>query len=212
VDLVTDRLMLLVPLVLSLSVHECAHAWTAYRLGDDTAKRQGRLTLDPTVHIDWVGTILLPVLGVPFGWAKPVPVNPARFRRGVDVRTGMLWTSLAGPLSNVALAVASGIAFAVCLATLPRTAIPEALLLILGQMNVGLALFNLLPIPPLDGSRIVDWLVPDGLVDTWRAVRAQGPLLLMGFVVLTNMLDIDLFAWPRSLAMATVAALARALT
>lgn len=210
-DLLTERLLLLVPLVLSLSIHEWAHAWTAYRLGDDTAQRMGRMTLDPTAHIDLVGTILLPALGIPFGWAKPVPVDPRRFRKGVDVRTGMLWTALAGPASNLVLAVASGVVLAVCLATLPRSAIPETLLAILVQLNVGLALFNLLPIPPLDGSRIIDRIVPDRLVPAWVAVRAQGPLLLIGFVVATSAFEIDLFAWPRRLANATVAALAQAL-
>ncbi len=210
-DLVTERLLLIVPLVLSLSVHEWAHAWTAFRLGDDTAKRMGRMTLDPTSHIDLVGTILFPALGIPFGWAKPVPVDPHRFRPGVDMRTGMLWTALAGPLSNFVLAALSGVVLGVCLATLPRSAIPETLLAIFVQLNVGLALFNLLPIPPLDGSRIVDRIVPDSLVSAWLKVRGQGPLILIGFVVVTQTLDIDLFAWPRWAATAMVAALAQSL-
>jgi hypothetical protein len=79
-QMIMDRVMLLIPLVLSLTVHEFAHAWSAWRLGDDTAAMQGRLTLNPVPHIDPIGTLLLPLLGVPFGWAKPVPVNPARLR------------------------------------------------------------------------------------------------------------------------------------
>ena len=80
----------LIPLLLSLTVHEWAHAYSAYRLGDDTAARQGRLTLNPIPHIDPFGTILCPLLGIPFGWAKPVPVVPTRFRREVTMRTGMI--------------------------------------------------------------------------------------------------------------------------
>ena len=100
----TWRLMWLPISILSLSFHEFAHAWSAWKLGDDTASREGRLTLNPVSHIDLLGTIILPLLGVPFGWAKPVPVNPARFRRDVNMSTGMAITATAGPLSNVLLA------------------------------------------------------------------------------------------------------------
>src|SRR5262245_7955094 len=88
-----ERVMLLVPLILSLSVHEWAHAYSAHRLGDDTARQEGRLTLNPVAHIDPIGTLLLPLLGIPFGWARPVPVNPIRFRRDVSMRTGMMITA-----------------------------------------------------------------------------------------------------------------------
>src|SRR5215471_12296793 len=101
--------MYLVPLLLSLTVHEWAHAWSAYRLGDDTAAKLGRLTLNPIAHIDPIGTLILPLLGVPFGWAKPVPVVASRFRRGVNMTTGMMITAAAGPLSNVVLAVLSAV-------------------------------------------------------------------------------------------------------
>src|SRR5512143_149477 len=99
----------LIPLILSLAFHEYAHAWTAHRFGDDTAERAGRLTMNPLVHVDPIGTILLPLAlslsgaGFMFGWAKPVPVNPARFRRDVRMGPGMAWTAAAGPLANVAL-------------------------------------------------------------------------------------------------------------
>src|SRR6185369_11527845 len=96
-----QRLMFLPIMLLSLTVHEWAHAYSAFRLGDDTAERQGRLTLDPIAHIDFFGTLLLPLLGVPFGWAKPVPVNPVRFDRRVPMRVGMLLTAAAGPVSNL---------------------------------------------------------------------------------------------------------------
>ena len=94
----------LIPLILSLSVHEWAHAWAAWRLGDDTARLLGRMTLNPIAHVDPLGTLLLPMLGVPFGWAKPVPVNPLRFRN-VSMPIGMMLTAAAGPISNVVLAL-----------------------------------------------------------------------------------------------------------
>src|SRR4051812_7061061 len=95
-----ERAMDLIPLVLSLTVHEFSHAWSAWLLGDDTAALQGRMTLNPIVHIDPVGTFLLPLLGIPFGWAKPVPVNPLRFTRRFSMSTGMMITAVAGPASN----------------------------------------------------------------------------------------------------------------
>src|SRR5262252_9131058 len=112
--------MILVPLLLSLTVHEWAHAYSAHRLGDDTAERQGRLTLNPIPHIDLVGTLLLPLLGVPFGWAKPVPVNPARFKRTVNMRTGMLITAAAGPFSNLVLAILAAVILGIIHRTAPH--------------------------------------------------------------------------------------------
>ena len=101
-----DALMRLIPLVLSLSVHEWAHAWSAHRLGDDTAQRQGRLTLNPISHIDPIGTILMPLFSpIPFGWARPVPFNPANFTRNIQMRVGVMIVAAAGPLSNLVLAI-----------------------------------------------------------------------------------------------------------
>jgi Zn-dependent protease len=178
----------LVPLVLSLSVHEWAHAWSAWRLGDDTAARLGRLTLNPLAHVDPFGTFLLPFLlatqGLPaFGWAKPVPVDPTRFRRDVSMGRGMAITASAGPLSNVVLAVLATVGLGLVYrfqgapSGLGHTAavfLSDAILL-----NVALALFNLIPVPPLDGSRIVAWLLPYRLRDQWHAVEKYAPLLLL---------------------------------
>src|SRR5262245_5114479 len=99
-----DRAIAFIPVLLSLTVHEWAHAWTAWKLGDDTAKLQGRVSLNPIDHIDPVGTLLLPLLGVPFGWAKPVPINPVRFRATVSMPMGVLLSVAAGPISNLVLA------------------------------------------------------------------------------------------------------------
>src|SRR5215831_18865252 len=139
--------MYLIPLILSLTVHEFAHAWSAYKLGDTTAAEQGRLTLNPLVHIDLIGTFLLPLLGVPFGWAKPVPVNPVRFRRDVSMGRGMMITAAAGPLSNVVLAVVCAITLGLLWRFTPemlqRQQAIGSLLFIGLKMNVALALFNM---------------------------------------------------------------------
>jgi Zn-dependent protease len=176
--------MLFIPLVLSLTVHEYAHAWSARRLGDDTAERMGRLTLNPLVHLDLLGTVILPLLGVPFGWAKPVPVNPARFRRDVRMGTGMAITASAGPLANVALAILSTVVLGALLRFAPETLQGgdgvRALLVIFIQLNVSLALFNLIPIPPLDGSRIVDGFMPLRFREGWEAFTRLSPFLLLG--------------------------------
>jgi Zn-dependent protease len=178
------RLMWLPIFILSLSIHEFAHAWSAWKLGDDTAEREGRLTLNPLAHIDLLGTILLPLLGVPFGWAKPVPVNPARFRRGVTMGKGMAITASAGPLSNVVLATASAVLLGLALRFVPDLVGVDSggrfLLISMVRLNVGLALFNMIPLPPLDGSRIVAWLLPYRLQQQWHALEQFAPFLLIG--------------------------------
>lgn len=181
------RVMYLIPLMLSLSVHEFAHAWSAWKLGDDTASMQGRLTLNPVAHIDPVGTLLLPLLGIPFGWAKPVPVNPARFRREVNMGTGMMITALAGPFSNVLLAIASAVSYGLTLRFAPQTieanpGLHEFLLTVMG-MNVALAIFNMLPIPPLDGSRVVEKFLPYGMRGMWEQVVQYSPFLLIALIM-----------------------------
>jgi Zn-dependent protease len=180
-----ERLKYLVVLLPSLTFHEFAHAWSAWRLGDDTAARMGRLTLNPIPHIDPVGTLLLPLLGVPIGWAKPVPVNPANFRRGIRMGTGDLLVSIAGPISNLLLALLGAVAFAMLVrfsAGVPDRAMVElASLFVL--MNVGLAVFNLLPLPPLDGSHVVGSFVPYRWRDAWDRFQRFGPIVLMVLLI-----------------------------
>ncbi len=179
----------LIPLLLSLTVHEYAHAWSAARLGDDTASRMGRLTLNPLAHVDPLGTLVLPLLlmmsgaGFVFGWAKPVPVNPARFRRGVHMGRGMALTAAAGPLSNLALALVAAVIAGALLRWAPASLVPgsgvrELVESLIGT-NVLLALFNLIPVPPLDGSRIVDGYLPYRLRPAWERVTALAPFLLL---------------------------------
>ncbi|MFQ5459619.1 MAG: site-2 protease family protein [Anaerolineae bacterium] len=155
-------------LVVGLTVHEYAHAWTAFRLGDPTASLQGRLSLDPRRHIDPLGALVFLVVG--FGWAKPVPIDSYRLGR-----EGTLWVSLAGPASNLALAV---VALAP-MRLLGPGGLAGTILTIFGFYNLMLAAFNLIPVSPLDG-----WKVMLGLVrpeTAWRLARyeAQGPMILL---------------------------------
>jgi Zn-dependent protease len=183
-----QRVMLLIPLILSLTVHEFFHAWTAWRLGDDTAARLGRLTLNPIPHIDLVGTILLPLAGVPFGWAKPVPVDVTRIRRGISMTKGNILISAAGPLSNIGLAVIASVVYALLIRWAPDTLRQGGgageLLEILIIVNVGLAIFNLLPIPPLDGSHVAEALVPPRFRGAWEAFARISPFVLLAFFFL----------------------------
>lgn len=185
-----------IPVLLSLTVHEWAHAWTALKLGDDTAKLLGRVSLNPVDHIDPVGT-LLPLLGVPFGWAKPVPINPLRFR--TNMATGVLLTAAAGPISNLILAIAGVALFAAA----PVLGLQSGLLASIKEflqdfilINLLLACFNLIPIPPLDGSRIVDALLPASMRAGWNRFCSLGPLLLVAVILLPGLLGFSLLAWP----------------
>ena len=178
---------ILIPLILSLSVHEFAHAWAAWRLGDDTASRAGRLTLNPIAHIDPIGTLLLPLLGIPFGWAKPVPIDPSRFRRDIRMGTGAMITAAAGPLSNVLLAVICTVGYGLSLRYAPELAMPGSgvreLLLMMIQLNVALAIFNMIPVPPLDGSRVVEGLMPLRFQAAWASFTRFAPFLLLAVFI-----------------------------
>ncbi|MGB9803754.1 site-2 protease family protein [Desulfofundulus sp.] len=145
--------IMLPAIVLGLTLHELAHGLVADRLGDPTARYQGRLTLNPLAHVDIIGLIML--LGVGFGWAKPVPINPYNFRG--DMRRGIILVSLAGPLANILLAIAGAVAMGLGAWKLPYG---RDIVLKIIDLNVILAVFNLLPIPPLDGSKILACLLP----------------------------------------------------
>jgi Zn-dependent protease len=198
------RVLTLVPLLLSLGVHEWAHAATAFALGDPTAEEQGRRTLNPLAHVDPIGTLLLPLLGVPFGWAKPVPVDPTRFRENVPMRRGMLLTAAAGPLSNLVLACLCGAAMALVTQRAPGlwAARPAVAFLLtdLLVVNVALAIFNVLPVPPLDGGRIVESLVPFEWRGVWERVSAQGRVIVLLLLVAPGLFGASPLGWITSLA------------
>lgn len=149
-----------VPIILiCMTVHELAHGFVAYKLGDMTAKNQGRLTLNPLAHIDWVGALSMLFLG--FGWAKPVPVNPYEFKKGGA--KGMVWVSLAGPVSNIILSFISFLLFYILSNFVPLTAATSYIFLafnLLAVMNIYFAVFNLIPVPPLDGSHVLKYFLP----------------------------------------------------
>jgi Zn-dependent protease len=193
------------PILIAITFHEAAHAFAAWRLGDDTAHRLGRVTFNPLKHVDPFGTILLPALHfltkAPFlfGWAKPVPVA---FQRLGKPRRDMAIVAMAGPLTNVTLAVVS--------AALIRVAwlLPEAMapwwVQTLYQsilLNLILAIFNMFPIPPLDGSRVVMSILPKSLARQYAKLERFGFLLLLGIIFLLPMLgrqigtDLNLFRW-----------------
>lgn len=171
-----------IALVVSISVHECSHAATAYRLGDTTAQRLGRITLNPLAHLDPMGSIMLLVVG--FGWGKPVPVDSGALRNG---RRGMAMVSLAGPASNVILALAIATLFQVGILDLNRAAVqttdPFAIASAIGWylvvLNLILAVFNLLPVAPLDGSGVLRGVVPRRWLSGLRRVETYGPIVLM---------------------------------
>ena len=191
-----------VVLLFSLSFHESAHAWMAWKLGDDTAKNLGRVSLNPIVHIDPIGTLLFPLIqiftNVPLlGWAKPTPYNPANFRRDVSMRKGHMLVATAGPVSNFILAlVFTGILIVIFRLRLVESGDDFVFHLVtLGiQLNVLLAVFNLLPIPPLDGSKVASFGLPGDLGE--RYDRVVGPY---GFMILMLLLISGAFGyvvWP----------------
>jgi Zn-dependent protease len=177
----TGQLMMLPLFILSLSVHEFAHAWAAYRLGDDTAARAGRLTLNPLAHLDPLGTLALFLAG--FGWAKPVPYDPTRFRRSISMGTGSALVSAAGPASNILLALLSAVVFGLVLRFAPDAAAVDTpgrmFLANMVVLNCGLALFNLLPVPPLDGGGLIGGLLPFRYRAGWHRLQQLGPFLLL---------------------------------
>ncbi len=178
-----------VVLLFSLTVHEAAHAWAAYRCGDATARLQGRMTLNPLAHIDLLGTVVFPLMAIAaqvpvIGWARPVPVNVLHLRQ---YRRDSMIVAAAGPASNLLLAVAA----AVVIRMIPSGALAgpgvgAPLFELLGRLleiNVVLAIFNMLPIPPLDGSGVLAGLLPSRAAEALEAVRPYGFLVLYGLML-----------------------------
>ena len=184
-----DLLYLLPILLISLTVHELAHGWIAYRLGDPTAKSRGRLTLNPLKHLDPLGTAMFVVTylfsGFVFGWAKPIPVSPYYFR---NRQRGMAVVGAAGPACNFLMAVLFGVIlrFTYPLLAADPGPIDRAIFEILFmfvQINIVLGVFNLIPIPPLDGSRVLGGFLPRSAYQKWVAVDRYGVYILLVVIV-----------------------------
>ena len=178
-------------LLASLSVHEAAHAWAADRLGDPTARLLGRLTLNPVAHIDPIGTLLLPALaiatGAPvIGWAKPVPVNLARLARG---RRDFVLVAAAGPGSNLVLASLAALCLAAFEAPLAELPVLASALGVSLRLNLLLAVFNMLPFPPLDGGNVLGGLLPARAAAALAQVQPYGMLILFA-LMLTGLLGV----------------------
>lgn len=186
-----DLLSFVIPFAIvlgSLTVHEAAHAWSADRLGDPTARMLGRMSLNPIVHIDPIGTILLPLVAVfsnlpIIGWAKPVPVNVGRLQ---NPRRDFMLVAAAGPASNLLLASLGAVAIRVGLG--PEVLTSDSPLVQVVLINVLLAVFNLVPVPPLDGGNVLAGLLPPSAADVFVRLRPYGFLVLYA-LVLTDVLS-----------------------
>lgn len=193
------------PVLLAITLHEAAHGYAALRLGDDTALRAGRISLNPLRHVDPIGTVLIPALLLfakspfLFGYAKPVPVNFSRLR---SPRRDMVWVAAAGPGMNLALAVLAALLLHAA-PLLPEWAGPWLAqnLVNFVTINVLLAVFNLLPLPPLDGGRIAVGLLPDSLARPLSAIEPFGLMILIGALFLLPYagaqigIDLNIFSW-----------------
>jgi len=183
-----------VPVILfSITLHEFFHAWTANRFGDHTARDMGRLTLNPLAHLDLMGALVMVVSRFQFGWAKPVPVNPYNLR---NPRRDHLWVAAAGPLSNFALALIAGLIFrATFYIDLPRAEVIDQILVRLVLINIFLAFFNLLPLYPLDGSHILEGLLPERYGPALEQFGRISPMILLFLIVGGALVGISLISF-----------------
>jgi Zn-dependent protease len=180
-----DFIFSIIILIFSVVVHEVSHGFTAYKLGDNTAKYQGRLTLNPLKHLEWFGSFILPIItyvsgGFILGWAKPVPYNPYNLS---NQKWGEALVALAGPLSNIFIAIIFGILVRFDgLGILSGLAFVKLAYFIV-SINITLALFNLVPIPPLDGSKILFSIFPNSMYSYRNMLERSGPIILIIFVL-----------------------------
>jgi Zn-dependent protease len=187
-----EIIVLLIPaLIFSLSFHEFAHAWMAFRLGDDTAARLGRLTLNPMAHLDPVGSIALLLMG--FGWAKPVPVD-VRYLR--NPKEDMVKVAAAGPISNLLLAVIAALCLRFLFGNNLLTDPIKSFIVIFMQINITLAIFNLLPVSPLDGSQILSPFIERKFgIEMVYKMEMYGPRVLFFIIIFSMVTGIHLFSF-----------------
>ena len=181
---------ILVVVFYSIIIHEVCHALVASWLGDDTAQRQGRLSLNPLKHIDIFGTIVLPLLlyfsaGFIFGYAKPVPINPYNFR---DYKRDSGLTALAGPISNICIAILFTLVYHLGSGVL---LVPQMALMVV-YLNLLLAFFNLIPVPPLDGSKVLGIFLSDRAYYQWTLQEKKGMIILVGVILISNLFGLNL--------------------
>ena len=177
------------PIVFAITVHESAHAYTAYFFGDNTAKLQGRLSLNPIKHIDWLGTVIVPAMmviftGFAFGWAKPVPID---FRNLKKPKSNMMWIAFAGPFSNLVMGIFWAIVLRLALVSnIEHVAVLFVIFTAVAgiMINTILMVLNLLPLPPLDGSRILAGLLPTRLAIVYSKLEPYGFFIIIGLMVL----------------------------
>lgn len=189
----------LIVLVIAFTIHEYAHAWTATQFGDDTPRLYGRLTLNPLAHLDPMGSLVLLFAG--FGWAKPVPVNPYALQRRSSA--ALMWVSLAGPFSNLLLAILAAVPFRLGMASVytgfaPSESYFPSLSKILVEfisINLVLLLFNLIPLAPLDGEKILEYFAPPTWARTLDNIRPYGPMILVVIALVLPFFGIDLIGW-----------------
>jgi Zn-dependent protease len=184
-------LPVLASIIIAFTFHEFSHAFAAELLGDTTAKRMGRLTLNPMAHVDWFGFFLLVIAG--FGWGKPVPFNANNLK---NPRWGSALIGLAGPFSNLLLAllVLAVLWFLPIIGiALPTSSLLAIFLAFLFQFNLILMIFNLIPIPPLDGSKLLFAIIPDKYNDFKHRLAIQGPIILITLVIIDSVLPISIF-------------------
>jgi len=181
-----------ITLLIALTVHEFAHAFVADRFGDDTPRLMGRLTLNPLKHLDVMGSLLLIIAG--FGWAKPVQVNPAKLRE--HSKSAFMWVSVAGPAANLLLACLAAIPLRFNLIpTLPASAIlptASSFLINFFVINLVLMVFNLLPLPPLDGEKVLEFLLPETLAVQYAKIKPFGPIILLVVVFVLPRFGFDI--------------------
>jgi len=178
----------LVVLVVAFTIHEFAHAWTATQFGDQTPEQYGRLTLNPLAHLDPMGSLLLLFAG--FGWAKPVPVNAYALQR--QSSAALMWVSLAGPLSNLLLAIAASIPIKAGLVSndIVRTFVYEFV-----YINLILMLFNLIPLAPLDGEKIAEYFAPPPIARFFESIRPYGAIILVAVAVVGPFIGLNIIGW-----------------